>query len=260
LNLRMSWHFGAALFVGLSALGWNVHAQEGAISVRAGLELVSGDYGGSDSFDDVYVPVSIVYETRRVQLRLTVPYLRVETLVTTVPDGRNPDLAVVTREAEGGLGDVIAGVTICDVARSANGTFAVDLTGKVKFGTADEDKGLGTGENDYDLQADIYKYMGRGVLAGTVGRKFRGQPPGFDLDDVWFASAGGIFPVSETTRSGLFIDFRESSIAGSDAVRELSAFLSRRLDNRWRVLGYFLKGLSDSAPDWGGGISVSSDF
>ena len=30
----------------------------------------------------------------------------------------------------------------------------IDLTGKVKFGTADENKGLGTGENDYAVQAD----------------------------------------------------------------------------------------------------------
>jgi hypothetical protein len=157
---------------------------------------------------------------------------------------------------ESGLGDIIGSVTVYDVLRSSRMNIAMDLTGKVKFGTADEDKGLGTGKNDYTVQADVYKFMDDFTLLGSIGYRLRGDPEDIDLDNVLIASLGGIYWFTPDVSGGLFFDFRESAISGNDSIQELSAFVSRRISENWKLQFYALTGFTDSSPDWGGGIQV----
>ncbi len=219
-----------------------------------GLEYSSGDYGGSEDIEDLYVPVTGRLDLERVSLQLTVPYLSVRAPEgTTVTDpGSEPLPGIGDTVTESGIGDVIAGITIYDVVYLDN--FALDLTGKVKFGTADEDKGLGTGENDYTLRTDLYKFVGQFTWVGSVGYKFRGEPAGADLDDVWLGSIGGIYAPRDDFRFGMFYDHRESALPDSDAFSEVSAFLARQLNDRFTLQFYGFTGFSDSSPDWGAGI------
>jgi hypothetical protein len=181
----------------------------------------------------------------RVDLRLTVPYLEVET---------GPDTT------ESGLGDVIGAVTVYDVFRSADGTLALDFTGKVKLGTADETIGLGSGETDYSVQADVYKALRRGGFSTGVGYKLRGDTTTLDLQDVWFGYVGGLYFFSPRTLGELYFDYRQPSLVGNDAVREAIAAITRRTSSRWRIHLYVIKGLSDTSPDWGAGLSTRANF
>jgi hypothetical protein len=237
---------GAALLALLTALAASGAVAQSSVRFDAGVEYTSGDYGGTVDYDDLYVPLTLTYGLRRVDLRLTVPYLEAETGAGTTASG---------------IGDVIAGITVYDIWRSANGSMALDFTGKIKLGTADETEGLGSGENDYSLQTGLYKALpsGGGFSTG-VGYRARGDTAAVDLEDVWFAYIGGLHAFSSRTRGGIFFDYREASIAGNDAVQELSAFIARRTSSRWGVQVYLLKGLSDTSPDWGGGFSVGSRF
>ena len=221
-----------------------------------GLEYSSGDYGGSEDIEDLYVPVTGRLDLERVSLQLTVPYLSVRAPEgTTVTDpGSEPIPGTGETVTESGIGDVIAGMTIYDVVYLDNLDLALDLTGKVKFGTADEDKGLGTGENDYTLRTDLYKFAGQFTWVGSVGYKFRGEPAGADLDDVWLGSIGGIFAPRDDFRFGMFYDYRESALTDSDAFSEVSAFAARQLNDRFTLQFYAFTGFSDSSPDWGAGI------
>jgi hypothetical protein len=233
-----------ALLAALAASGDAV--AQGSVRFDAGVEYTSGDYGGAVDYEDLYVPLTLTYGLRRVALRLTVPYLEAETSAGTTASG---------------LGDVIAGITVYDLWRSADGSMALDFTGKIKLGTADETEGLGSGENDYSLQTGLYKALPKGGGFSTgVGYRARGDTAAVDLEDVWFAYIGGLHAFSSRTRGGIFFDYREASIAGNDAVQELSAFIARRTSSRWGVQVYLLKGLSDTSPDWGGGFSVGSRF
>jgi hypothetical protein len=159
-----------------------------------------------------------------------------------------------------GLGDVIAGLTVYDVWRSSSGRFSLDLTGKIKFGTADETEGLGSGDTDYSLQAGVFRVLPQGGLSAGIGYKMRGATLVLDLEDAWFAYVGGQRRFSPRTLGGVYFDYREASIAGNDAVQELSAFIARRTSGRWGVQFFLLKGLSDSSPDWGGGMSTGARF
>ena len=180
-------------------------------SISAGAEYSTGSYGGDADIEDFYVPLKATMDFRRLSFRLTVPYLSVRAPEGTVITGPGGEPIPGTGDivTNSGIGDVIASVTVLDVISNRRLGFAMDLTGKVKFGTADVDKGLGTGENDFTVQADFLKFMDSITWVGSIGYKFRGQPPGATLDDALMASAGGIYKFNIDMRAGMFFDYRE---------------------------------------------------
>lgn len=226
------------------------------ISLSVGTEYTTGQYGGDVDIEDIYVPLTATVDYRRLTFRLTVPYLSVnapEGTIISDPGGEPlPGGGELTTES--GLGDIIGSVTLYDVISNRRLGLTMDLTGKVKFATADEDKGLGTGENDYTVQADFFKFAEQLTLLGSVGYRFRGDPTEYDLRDTLIASAGGIYNFAPDLKGGLIFDYRESSISGSDSVQELTGFVSRRLSENWRLQMFLLTGFTDSSPDWGGGF------
>ncbi len=221
-----------------------------------GMEYASGTYGGDADIEDLYIPVGLSLNLPKVSFDLTVPYLRVRAPSGTTITGPGGDPVPGTGDiaTESGLGDVIVGITAYDVLYSERRGLALDLVGRVKFGTADADKGLGTGEQDFTVRADLYKYLEQFTLLGSVGYKFRGDPDGVDLENVIVASVGGVFHASDRTSLGLILDYREATLADSDAVSELSAFIARDFNDEWSVQFYVFSGFTDSSCDWGGGF------
>jgi hypothetical protein len=236
--------------------GANVAAQaEGPIvRLSTGIEYSSGEYGGTGDIEELYAPFTVRFDYSRVGFRLTIPYLSVTTPADDVAPGP------VSTTTEDGLGDVIASVTLYDLFVSPTGDFVLDVSGKVKFGSADVDKGLGTGENDYTFLLNGYRFYERFALQGSAGYKVRGDPPGVELRDVFLGSIGGAISASDRTRLGMFFDYREASLVGGDAIQELSGFTSFRLNDRWRLEFYAFTGFGDNSPDWGGGMLLTTDL
>lgn len=236
--------------------GGNVAAQADGPIVRisTGIEYSSGEYGGTGDIEELYVPFTVRLDYSRLGLRLTIPYLSVTTPADIVTPGP------VATTTEDGLGDIIASVTLYDLFVSGTGNFILDASGKVKFGSADVDKGLGTGENDYTLQLNGYRFYDRFTLQGSAGYKVRGDPPGVELRDVFLGSIGGAISATDRTRLGMFYDYREASLSGLDAIEELSGFTSFRLNDRWRLEIYAFTGFGDNSPDWGGGLLLTTDL
>lgn len=236
---------------------------EGArFSVDAGAEYTTGDYGGDKSVDEFYLPVTATVDLDRVAFRLTVPFLSVQAPELTVingPDGQ-PIVGEGPMVTSSGIGDVQAAVTVYDVLVSKGGEFALDLTGKIKFGTADADAGLGTGEQDYALQADWFRFFSRFTAMGTAGYFVRGDPADYDLSDTFYASLGGSYVLQDRLSCGAFYDYRESSVQGSDAAQELSGWVSSGIGARGRADFYVIAGFGDSSPDWGVGLSFRTTF
>jgi hypothetical protein len=208
-------------------------------TLSAGVEFTSGSYGGDTDIDDIYIPFTATLGYGRVMYRLTVPYLSVSAPEGTIFDpGGEPLPGSGELVTESGLGDIVGSVTVYDVLYSQRLGLAMDLSGRVKFGTADADKGIGT----------------QLTLVGSVGYKLRGDPTGVDLDNVLMASIGATYRLAPKLNTGLFFDYRESAITGNDAIQELSAFVSRPVSEDWQLQLYALTGFSDSSPDWGGGV------
>jgi len=234
-------------------------AAEPGFSLTTGLDYSTGKYGGTETTEIFYIPFTGKYEAGEYTLKLTVPYLEVtgpgNVLIDLGPIG--PASTTSTRQS--GLGDIVVAGTYNMYEGRGNGTL-VDVTAKIKFGTADDAKSLGTGKNDYALQADLYKTLGKNTVFGTLGYRVMGDPPGVTLNNVFYASLGAGHQYSQETSAGLILDLREKASATSFAQQELTAYVSHKLGKTWKAQAYALKGFSDGSPDWGAGAMFTAAF
>ena len=249
--------FGVLLaMTAMPELAWAATPASGDFGLSVGAEYSSGEYGGDRRIEDFYVPVTGWYRGDGYTIRLTVPYLSV-----TAPQGtlvQGPGGELIPGEGpdttEQGLGDVILGLTVYDVWTAADGSLALDVGGKVKFGTADEDQFLGTGETDFTFQADLVKYWSGFTGLASAGYVVRGDPDQFDLDNGFVAALGGMFGPAAGTQFGAFIEYQQAAYRFNDDRMELAGVIGWRL-GRGRVLLSTSAGLSDSAPDWTAGFT-----
>ena len=230
----------------------------GTLSMSIGLDYSSGEYGGEDSTDTWVVPLIGKYESGPLTLKLSLPYIRTTGPGDVVGIGGDhvpaPGAADETR-TESGIGDLVAtaGYAVLD---GSNG-YLLDVIGKVKLQTADEDKGLGTGETDFAVQLDGATSLGSTTLFGTLGWKKYGDPSGIDYKDPIYASLGAGYRLNPATTVGGSYDWREKVTSSGDEISEVTLFVSYKLDPQWKLQGYLIKGFSDASPDIGGGAIVT---
>lgn len=252
----------AGMFLGALLGGiQDVHAE---LTIQSGFDYTSGDYGASEKTRIIYIPLTVRSEGERLMFQVTAPYIRVD----APSDGQTiigPGGIPIQTDADGrgsnsGLGDVVTALRYTLLDGTASGLL-LDVIGKIKLGTADENRGLGTGENDYSLQLDWAQVLDRRfTLFATTGYRIYGDPPGVDFDDVFFGALGGVYKLFPDTSGGLIYDFRERITPGSDSQRELTVFMTQRIDKTTKVQGYVVRGFSDSSPDWGAGVLFSEGF
>lgn len=258
ISSNLELHTIVFLFALLVLYNSPVAADNGTLKISTGADYITGNYGGTESVKQLYIPFTTRYTTKRYSFRLTVPYIRMSAPTGTVQSdgtiipGTGP---IVT---ESGIGDVIAGATYRDAFNTeATSDVAIDFTAKVKFGTADRDKGLGSGENDYTIQTELYKFLDRFMLFGMLGYKYRGDPPAVDLNNGWLAFAGGNYRLNSTFKTGVDFYYQESLLSGEDDQVELSAFLGYKLSNTQYLRSYLTKGFGNASPDWGVGVYIT---
>lgn len=256
-RLKKSWLCGVAALAATAALP---AAAEPGFSLTTGLDYSTGKYGGTATTDIWYIPFTGKYEADKYTLKLTVPYLRVTGPGNVVKDvGQVRGGAATTRTTQSGLGDVVAAGSYNIYDGGMNGAL-MDVAAKIKFGTADETKGLGTGKNDYALQADLYQTLGKNTVFGTLGYKVLGSPAGVTLNNVFYGSLGASHKYSQETSAGLILDLREKSSAIGHAQQELTAYVSHKLGKTWKAQAYAVKGFSNGSPDWGAGAMFTAAF
>lgn len=230
----------------------------GIFTVTSGVDYSSGKYGSNDRTDITSVPVIGKYEIDRLTLKLTVPYVSITGPGNVSPGiGKFKDTTTSTkRTTESGLGDIVAAATYNLYAGSATAP-AIDITGKVKFGTADKDKGLGTGENDYSTQVDLYKAYGDFTALAGLGYRVYGDTSSAPLDNVFYGSVGGTYKVASAAIAGVVYDYRPAITSNGSAVSEATAFVNYKLNSNWKAQGYLVKGFADGSPDYGVGALVN---
>jgi len=223
-------------------------AQELELGVSTGVHYTSGDFGGDAVIEETYIPIGVSATYGRMVFGIRAPYLSVNTTDAT------------GTISESGMGDVTTSLTVLDVLYSPEQGLALDISGTVKFGTADSDKQLGTGENDVTIYFDGYKFFDDVTVLGTVGYRWRGEPVNTSLNNVIVGSLGAVFFTENNAMLGVTVNYRQSAIADADDVRELQAFAALPINDRWEVEIYGFTGFTDSSPDWGGGVSVAANL
>ena len=248
----------AALCAGV-LLACAAQAQESPLTLGAGLHYSSGDYGTGSTTRITSLAAIARYESGPWTYRATVPYLRVDGDAGVIPGVGAVRGGGATRSTESGLGDIVLGATY-NADYDAASTLGVDFTGKVKLPTADENKGLGTGEADFAFLVDFYRTFERITGFAGIGYHVLGDAPGLPLDNVLSANLGASYPIDERDSVGVSFDGRERAAPGSGRQRELTAFFTRKLDRFWKAQAYALIGLADGSPDWGFGLSAARPF
>jgi hypothetical protein len=230
-------------------------AAEGELSLGIGFNYSVGDYGSGTDTEIVSVPVTARYETERWVLKLAVPYISVSGDVTVVPGVGRVGTAATQTRTDSGPGDIVASATYAAYFDRA-ARLGVDVTGKVKLATAEESRGLGTGETDISLLVEPYKTFDRTTMFGSLGYHMLGAP----LEDVMSWSAGVTYRLNDRDSVGAAYDWREKVSSGAGDLSEVTLFWTRRLDRQWKLQAYVLKGFSNGSPDVGVGASIAYAF
>ena len=251
---------GLAVIAAGLALAAGTASAQGVFSLSTGADYASGKYGTPEKSTQWTIPFVAKYEAPDWSAKLTVPYVRIEnpaisrdgTPLPCAGSGSAPRTA-------SGMGDTVLTLSR-NLVEDREARMLIDLTGKVKFATADETRCLGTGENDYYLQADLSKGFGALGVFGTLGWRKMGDPPGTDFDDPVYFSIGASYRASPARSYGFAYDHREPVLPGRDPLSEATVFLTQRVDPSLKVQGYAMIGFSDSSPDWAVGAVLTRSF
>lgn len=232
---------------------------ESTLSFTTGLDYSSGRYGSASTTEIWYLPLIGRLETGDWQFKLTLPYVRMKSpsggvIIGYDANGTPIRAGVGTPVAESGLGDVVASATYALVARS---NLLLDLTARLKFGTASVGKGLGTGENDVGMALDAYFPLGKATPFASLGYKMPGDPTGQNLRNTWQAGGGVAYRVSEAWSAGLMYDWRSAASTAGSPQRDLLIYAVYKPGRDWKVQAYASKGFSDASADYGTGLMLS---
>lgn len=232
-----------------------------ALKVGIGLDYSRGDYGFADDTEVFSRSLNLTHESTQWLFRAVVPYITVKGPAAVVAGGGGGVFAAParpTRSSKSGIGDVIGSATFH--ANRSPDQLNVDFTGRVKFGTADEAKGLGTGQTDFYAQTDLFRSFGRTTPFATLGYRFLGDSSLYQLKDGPYAALGSIFRTSNFTSVGLSLDWRSRIVPGGEQALESTLFLVHNPNTRWNLVGYVLKGFTDASADIGLGGLVNYRF
>ncbi len=247
------------LGLALASTAGHTFAADGKLTGSTGIDYTTGSYGEAIDTSIVYIPFTGKYETGPWLFSLTLPYIRVSGPGGVVRDVGSVGTAGTARRTESGMGDIV-GTATYNYCWDPQRQLAIDFTGKLKLATANERKNLGTGEEDLHVQVDAYQSRGRWTPFGTLGYKFLGDPPGVDLRDVFYASAGATYRLDDERIVGAMWYGQQKTTARGSAQSEITGFYSRKLDADWRGQFYGLLGLSDGSPDVGLGFVATRQF
>ena len=228
-------------------------------SLGAGFDYSTGKYGARQSTTILYVPVTAKYQSENGFFKLTVPYISV-----TGPGGVVRGMGLVrpakvrtVSVTNSGLGDITASVGRTVYSGDA---LSLDLVGNVKFGTADANQDLGTGQNDYSAQVDAYHALATSTLFWTAGYKHNGSPPGVILNNTPYGTIGVSRKLSEQESAGIMLDVAKSPSTTSGDQREVTLFVSQKTASGNKVQVYVLKGFASGSPNIGFGGMLTGYF
>ena len=219
--------------------------REAGWKYSTGLDYSRGEYGLDDATQLFYVPVSMEADFFPVRAKVTLPLLSIE-------GPRDIEGSTVTSGRSTGIGQVVGSVGYL-WPPPLRALPYVELTTKLGIPTETSDE-LGNGKWSFSLQADAFKRFGKLSTFARGGRKFY---TGSGLDDRFYTSVGASWRLHERLSFGLAYDWYQSSVSSVADTQQLSPFANLKLGRGWSVGPYGLAGLSEGAPDFGLGFSLS---
>ena len=252
------------------------HAQQSSQqrgTVRVGYDYATGKYGTDFRATSQTTRVAASAFVDDWTFDINLPYLRrdVESAVGargnrfgprggliggggSVPPGRR-----ITHTITEGMGDVTTTASRYFYGEGAE-SVVWELGATVKWNTGDANKNLGSGERDYTLLTGAFKRSGNWNFGGSLTYTVVGENASVPVNDVWGASADVSYRAGANWRLGGSFAWEQSAVAGAQAPRSVTAFVSRELGPAARLQLSVNRGMSDASPAWGGGASLTLRF
>lgn len=240
------------------ACGQTVHAADGKLSANLGLDYSSGNYGSQTRTETWALPLSLKYRTDVWTIRVSTAWLRVKGAGNVTPDG-DPLNTTGAESTTEGMGDISASLAYNLLDERSNWA-GLDISGKIKFGTASRSKFLGTGKNDYTIKAEFFKPLDKLTPYLGLGYKWKGDPDTVDYRNVWLGSVGMDYKITSGLSFGGGYDWQQAVTSTSSPVSEALLYLNFRLSDAGKLNLYAVSGFSNASPDWGSGITFSHRF
>jgi hypothetical protein len=220
---------------------------------------LTGDYGEDENTDIYYTAVSVKRYLERGDVTLTVPYLDISADGATFVGGQ---VEPVSGGGSGaGLGDIILKGRYYAVEQDGLMPY-IDLVESIKFPTADEDKGLGTGKADFTCMVEFARRFSNEdwIALGEVGYTFVGDPSGYDAHNRWLYSAGLAYILDPKITLSGYLDGRTAIFEGNDDPLSILLIGEYKFRPDLRFDTLLEIGLNDGAPDFGITVGVRKRF
>lgn len=247
----------------LAACG-TVRAEDWKLSASANFD--TGKYGTDSRTSSLYIPFTLKRYYPYADVSVTVPYLRQSSTGVVTRVGGSPVRAVKktatvnTSSSEAGLGDVLVRGSLA-LRTEKQDALDMALVGKLKLPTADEKKGLGTGQMDEGFGLELAKAVSpRWTLLADAYYTIIGDPSGVDYNNELAFDLGVTRPLAPGLTLTALYETRSALVNGNPDPRDLSFTLERKAGNGDRYSCGLLLGLSDGSPDLGVSAGVSRRF
>ncbi len=230
------------------------------LSLTAGADFSSGDYGAPARTDILVVPLSLRAKKGRIRASATLPWLRIDGPANIVGGGEEGPIVIdpnspVPRRIRKGLGDVSFGLDYV-IPSTDLGGLEVALGARLKLPVSALRRGLSTGKTDIGLVADISRPSGKLSPFLTLGYRMPGDPTGFELRNSATLSAGASATFGKLVAIGSY-DYAGATSSLAFDSHSLFGALALPMSKQVILTGYGTAGLSRGAPDYGLGMMIT---
>jgi hypothetical protein len=220
----------AALFLFLAAGSASAADGRGYLDLSGGYK--SGDFGTPVTTNLLYSIATLGYASPEYDFSVSAPWLRLS-------DG----------STETGPGDVILRGQHLLVPEGSSG-LSLDGSVAIKLPTADETKGLGTGEADYGGFLGLHQRFGSYKLSLLGGYILTGDPPGIDYRNIVLYGIG-LAKTFVATQVMISFEGRQAVVSGMKNPQEIHAGVFHILNADYAVKASGFVGLNNGGPDSG---------
>lgn len=231
---------------------------------------VRGDYGNERTTSMTYVPLQYTWRRNALKISVQTSFLEIDGVSGNNGGPLDTNGALPASGQAQGQGDSYLKLGY-ELPRFSPRVI-LRPQAKIKIPTANEDKGLGTGEFDYQTQLDSFFYVGGWWPYVSIGYRWRGdgryetttggstRHVNAEFDDGAVVGAGLHRHLSAATAFTVSYEHREPSRQTRAAVEELLVTVQYRLDTHWQTALSVGTGFTSASADQILGLQATYRF
>ncbi len=224
------------------------------IKLDTSLVFARGSYGLPTDTDVTIALVNPTYKSGDWRVQASIPFVHISGPATVVGSTGG---ALVNHSASG-LGD--ASLAVYRKLDYDVSGWTSTVGAKVKFPTADQNKGLGTGQTDESVEVNLLHPSRAATPFVTLGYQHLGSSEAYPMESGFYATAGFASPIVAGTTGGLAANWRQRTVRGGKEGVELMAFAQHDLDTANHVQAFVMHGFTDASPSLTIGLTYGHTF